>query len=154
MDTTFANGMREYVNILSPWFLIIGTLIGIIYGLWTKSLNDRLKAMENTLITEKKERIETAREMQLFLDRREDAANKHCENCKEKLLNAVKEANRDMIDNFQEGIRIERDFRLGIMHEQKINIDRLFERIDAMAIMIEKIKTTQEIYIKLDEQDK
>lgn len=141
MDSTFTNNVREYINILSPLFLIIGALISVIATLWAKTVMQRFSAIESGISDDRKEKSKKERE-------EED----DCDVCKEKLMLAMKTVNTELLSSFNEGLRKEREFRIEVLKENKADIGRLFERVDEIAITMARIETIQNIYIKLEEE--
>ena len=151
MDNIFIANMRAFSDFLSPWFMLFGSALAIAYGAIWRIYHKRLVLVEKVQAEEKKARETATKEMCEYLAERERSSNKHCEDCKEKLLLVVKEANEEMVDEFKEGIKKEREFRIDVMKELKANDTELFKIMKEVCETVVAIKTTQDIYIKIEE---
>ena len=141
MDPIVDEGIKTYINYITPWIMVIGSLIIALYGLWTRGINKRVTDIEDSIEKEEEARL-----------KRDEEAEEHCRKCKANIMDAIKEANREMVATFQEGLKNERLFRIEVMKEQGANIKQIYERLDEISVSIAEIGTIIDAHIKYQKE--
>ena len=127
-------------------YVALMAALGFAYGVIWKLQGNRFSRIEKKLIDEEAIRLIAATEMRDDLEKIGVASDAHCELCKERLMVVVKESKKNMIDTFNEGIKVEREFRVGIMREDVANLTKLSEKFDILALKVRAVITAQDIY--------
>ena len=97
-------GVETYIEIITPWVVLILTLVGAIYAVWTHKLDSRI----DKEIEERKE-------------------------ADDKIMLYVKDTIKETITTFKGGIRDEIEFRNGVMSKQDNHIEKLFSKIGSIS---------------------
>jgi len=135
MNDDIAPGIKDYIA------LAIISVITALSGYLTTRHNARFKVLEAYNIEKEK------------TDREEkDRAVDHCEKCRINIFDAVKNANKELMTTIQEGLKTERVFRIEVMKEQGLNIEKIFGRLDEISILSAEIKSVQDNNIKHQEE--
>lgn len=122
----------EHITVES---IVVGIVV-LVYVLWNLKIGKRVDKVEKDMGLG-----ETARIL------REKEQDEHCEKCKANIMEVVKTSSLLI----QEGIQTEREFRVGIMKEQGIDIRRLSEKIDiVLQTMTTKIDSLSQTVSALD----
>ena len=143
MDTAgvVQEGIKTYIGYVTPFVIAIIGLVVFIYTFWTHRLDDKVDKLDAKVDGELKSCADSRK-----------ADDEHCERCLQNIMKSIKEANRETLLSFKEGIKEEREFRLGVMNRQEANIKHIFERIDEIAVTMGKLESAFEEHTKYREQ--
>lgn len=123
MELIVQNGIETYIGFVTPWVLLVVMLIGVLYTHWTHKLDKKINDE---------------------VDKREKED--------ERVMQCIKEVNRETVQSFKEGIKEERQFRNDVMLKQAQHIEQIFEALRIISGDVKSLQTKLDSNIEHQEE--
>lgn len=120
--------IKEFVGVVSPVIALVAGAGGIVIKLHVKRLEDRIKAEKELRAQFEKNFLQSFEDMKKQFQQAIEATQRVFKEALDTSVETWKKELEDLREDFKDGLKYERDFRLEVIKRHDENIKELFDK--------------------------